>query len=120
MVSSNDVLLLTNKDDSNIDNQADKSNANQSNYDGIITKGESSVDESMITGESLPVDKTKGDNVIGATINQDGILYFKATKIGADTFLSHIIELVEEAQGSKVPIQKLADKITNVFVPLIT
>ena len=87
--------------------------------DGIITKGESSVDESMITGESLPVDKTKGDNVIGATINQDGILYIKATKIGADTFLSHIIELVEEAQGSKVPIQKLADKITNIFVPSV-
>ena len=87
--------------------------------DGIITKGESSVDESMVTGESLPVDKTKGDNVIGATINQDGILYIKATKIGSDTFLAHIIELVEEAQGSKVPIQKLADKITNIFVPSI-
>jgi Cu+-exporting ATPase len=87
--------------------------------DGVIAKGESSVDESMITGESLPVDKTKGDNVIGATINQDGILYIKATKIGADTFLAHIIELVEEAQGSKVPIQKLADKITNIFVPSI-
>ena len=87
--------------------------------DGIITKGESSVDESMITGESLPVDKTKGDNVIGSTINQDGILYVKATKIGSDTFLSHIIELVEEAQGSKVPIQKLADKITNIFVPAV-
>jgi Cu+-exporting ATPase len=87
--------------------------------DGVIIKGESSVDESMITGESLPVDKTKGDNVIGATINQDGILYVKATKIGSDTFLSHIIDLVEEAQGSKVPIQKLADKITNVFVPSV-
>lgn len=87
--------------------------------DGIITKGESSVDESMITGESLPVDKTKGDPVIGATINQDGILYIKTTKIGSDTFLAHIIELVEEAQGSKVPIQKLADKITNIFVPSI-
>jgi Cu+-exporting ATPase len=87
--------------------------------DGVITKGESSVDESMITGESLPVDKTKGDNVIGATINQDGILYMKTTKVGADTFLSHIIELVEEAQGSKVPIQKLADKITNIFVPSV-
>ena len=87
--------------------------------DGIITKGESSVDESMITGESLPVYKTKGDPVIGATINQDGILYIKTTKIGSDTFLAHIIELVEEAQGSKVPIQKLADKITNIFVPSI-
>jgi P-type Cu+ transporter len=87
--------------------------------DGIIVKGESSVDESMVTGESLPIDKTKGDNVIGATINQDGILYIKATKVGSDTFLAHIIELVEEAQGSKVPIQRLADKITNIFVPSV-
>jgi Cu+-exporting ATPase len=87
--------------------------------DGVIVKGESSVDESMVTGESLPADKKKGDNVIGATINQDGILYIKATKIGSDTFLAHIIDLVEEAQGSKVPIQKLADKITNIFVPSV-
>ena len=87
--------------------------------DGIITKGESSVDESMVTGESLPVDKKAKDLVIGATINQDGILYVKVTKIGKDTFLSHIIKLVEEAQGTKVPIQKLADKITNIFVPAI-
>lgn len=87
--------------------------------DGVVTKGDSSVDESMITGESLPVDKTKGSEVIGATINQDGILYVKATKVGSGTFLSHIITLVEEAQGSKIPIQKLADKITSVFVPAI-
>ena len=87
--------------------------------DGVVIKGESSVDESMITGESLPVDKIKGNNVIGATINQDGILYIKATKIGKDTFLAHIIKLVEEAQGTKIPIQKLADKITGVFVPSI-
>jgi len=87
--------------------------------DGTITKGESSVDESMVTGESLPVDKTKGSSVIGATINQDGVLYVKATKVGSDTFLAHIIDLVEEAQGSKVPIQKLADKITNIFVPSV-
>ena len=87
--------------------------------DGVVIRGESAVDESMVTGESLPVEKTKGSNVIGATINQDGILYVKATKIGKDTFLAHIIELVEEAQGTKIPIQKLADKITSVFVPVI-
>ena len=87
--------------------------------DGIIVKGFSSVDESMITGESLPADKKVKGNVIGATINQDGILYVKATKVGKDTFLSHIIELVENAQGTKVPIQKLADKITSIFVPSI-
>ena len=87
--------------------------------DGIVVKGESAVDESMVTGESLPVEKQKGSLVIGATINQDGILYVKATKIGSDTFLAHIIKLVEEAQGTKIPIQKLADKITGVFVPII-
>ncbi|MEK6875462.1 MAG: copper-translocating P-type ATPase [Nanoarchaeota archaeon] len=87
--------------------------------DGVVFKGESSVDESMVTGESLPVEKRKNSNVIGATINQDGILYIKATKIGKDTFLSHIIKLVEEAQSEKVPIQKLADKITSIFVPAI-
>ncbi len=87
--------------------------------DGIVIKGESAVDESMVTGESLPVEKRVHSNVIGATINQDGILYVKATKIGKDTFLAHIIKLVEEAQGTKIPIQALADKITNVFVPSV-
>lgn len=87
--------------------------------DGIVIKGDSAVDESMVTGESIPNDKIKGSNVIGATINQDGVLYVKATKIGKDTFLAHIIQLVEEAQGTKIPIQKLADKITNIFVPSI-
>jgi len=87
--------------------------------DGEIVDGDSSVDESMVTGESLPVDKQKGSLVIGATINQDGVLHVKATKIGKDTFLSGIIKLVEEAQGTKVPIQKVADKVTNVFVPII-
>ena len=87
--------------------------------DGIIVKGNSAVDESMVTGESIPVDKKIKDNVIGATINQDGILHVKATKVGKDTFLSHIIKLVEEAQGTKVPIQAVADKVTNIFVPTI-
>jgi P-type Cu+ transporter len=87
--------------------------------DGIIVEGESAVDESMVTGESLPIEKNVRDTVIGATINQDGILYVKATKIGKDTFLSHIIKLVEEAQGTKIPIQALADKITSVFVPIV-
>lgn len=87
--------------------------------DGIVVKGESAVDESMVTGESLPVEKKVKSAVIGATINQDGILYIKATKVGSDTFLAHIIQLVEEAQGTKVPIQKMADKITSVFVPVI-
>lgn len=87
--------------------------------DGEIIKGESAVDESMVTGESLPVDKLKGSNVIGATINQDGVLYVKATKVGRDTFLAHIIKLVEDTQSTKVPIQKLADKITSIFVPII-
>jgi len=87
--------------------------------DGIVIRGESNVDESMVTGESLPTDKVKGNNVIGATINQDGILYVKVTKVGKDTFLAHIIELVDEAQGTKIPIQRLADKITSIFVPVI-
>jgi len=87
--------------------------------DGIVVNGESSVDESMVTGESLPVDKVVKSPVIGATLNQNGILHVKATKIGKDTFLAHIIQLVEEAQGSQVPIQKVADKITGVFVPII-
>jgi Cu+-exporting ATPase len=87
--------------------------------DGIVVKGQSAVDESMINGESMPVEKTVKSPVIGATLNQDGILYVKATKIGSDTFLAHIIQLVEDAQGSKVPIQKIADKITSVFVPVV-
>lgn len=87
--------------------------------DGIVVQGTSSVDESMVTGESLPVDKVVRSTVIGATINQEGVLHIKATKVGGDTMLAHIIALVEEAQGTKVPIQRLADKITRVFVPVI-
>ena len=86
--------------------------------DGVVIKGESSVDESMMTGESIPVEKAVGDKVIGATINQDGLLHVRAEKIGKDTFLNQIIRLVEEAQSSKVPIQEYADKITSYFVPI--
>jgi len=87
--------------------------------DGVIQDGISSVDESMISGEPMPVDKKNGDNVIGSTINKQGHFTFKATKIGADTKLSQIIKLVEEAQGSQAPIQGLTDKISAVFVPIV-
>lgn len=87
--------------------------------DGQITEGKSSIDESMITGESLPVDKKVGDSVIGSTLNKQGALQIKATKVGADTLLSQIIAMVEAAQGSKAPIEKLADKVSAVFVPVV-
>jgi Cu+-exporting ATPase len=87
--------------------------------DGIVTGGYSSVDESMITGEPIPAGKKVGDNVIGATINKTGSFRFKATKVGKDTVLSQIIKMVEEAQGTKAPIQRLADKVASVFVPIV-
>lgn len=87
--------------------------------DGVIISGESYIDESMATGESLPVSKKKGDAVIGSTINTTGALRVKAKKIGKDTFLNQIIKLVEECQGSKVPIQEFADRVTGYFVPAI-
>lgn len=87
--------------------------------DGLVTEGSTSVDESMLTGESIPVEKKAGDNVIGASINKNGSFRFKATKVGKDTALSQIIKLVEDAQGSKAPIAKMADKISGVFVPIV-
>src|SRR5256714_4658390 len=87
--------------------------------DGVVQSGLSSVDESMITGESIPVEKAEGESLIGATINQRGLLRMRATKVGADTVLASIIRLVEQAQGSKAPIQRLADTISSIFVPVV-
>ena len=87
--------------------------------DGVITEGLSSVDESMITGESIPVEKKAGDKVLGASINKLGSFKMKAEKVGKDTMLSQIIKMVEDAQGSKAPIQKIADKVSGIFVPVV-
>ena len=87
--------------------------------DGVIAEGRSSVDESMLTGESLPVEKGTGDTVIGATLNQTGSFIFRATKVGRDTALAQIVRLVEEAQGSKAPMQRLADTVSSYFVPAV-
>ncbi|MBN1810389.1 MAG: copper-translocating P-type ATPase [Anaerolineae bacterium] len=87
--------------------------------DGVVVEGASAVDESMLTGESLPVDKRPGDPVVGGAINKQGLLKFEATRVGAQTALAQIIRLVEEAQGSKAPIQRLADRVSAVFVPVV-
>ncbi len=87
--------------------------------DGVILEGVSAVDESMATGESMPVTKRPGDEAIGATVNQEGLLKVEASRIGKDTFLSQVIKMVEECQGSKVPIQEFADRVTGVFVPVV-
>ncbi len=87
--------------------------------DGVVVEGRSAIDESMLTGESLPVEKKPGDPVIGATLNKLGMLKFEATKVGKETALAQIIKLVEDAQGSKAPIQKLADQVSAIFVPIV-
>jgi len=87
--------------------------------DGVLTEGESFVDESMITGEPMPVKKEVGDLVVAGTMNTSGAFTFKATKVGSETMLAHIVKMVEEAQGSRAPIQALADKISGVFVPIV-
>jgi Cu+-exporting ATPase len=87
--------------------------------DGVVVEGRSAVDESMLTGESLPVEKGPGDPLIGATVNKLGLLKFEATKVGKETALAQIIRLVEDAQGSKAPIQKLADQVSGIFVPAV-
>ena len=87
--------------------------------DGVVTEGMTAVDESMLTGESIPVEKTSGDNIIGASINKNGSIQYEATKVGKDTALSQIIKLVEDAQGSKAPISKLVDIISGYFVPIV-
>jgi len=87
--------------------------------DGEVIEGNTAVDESMLTGESIPVDKTAGSSVFGSTINKNGFIKMKATKVGKDTALAQIIKVVEDAQGSKAPIQRLADKISGIFVPIV-
>jgi Cu+-exporting ATPase len=87
--------------------------------DGILRAGESAVDESMLTGESMPVDKRPGDEVFGGSVNRTGALRFEATKVGKDTALQQIIRMVQEAQGSKAPVQRLADSISGIFVPVV-
>ena len=87
--------------------------------DGVVVEGRSAIDESMLTGESLPVEKKPGDVVIGATLNKLGMLKFEATKVGKETALAQIVKLVEDAQGSKAPIQKIADQVSAVFVPIV-
>jgi Cu+-exporting ATPase len=87
--------------------------------DGVVTQGQSAVDESMVTGESIPAEKAAGDAVIGGSVNLTGAFRFRATRVGAETVLARIIQLVEEAQGSKAPIQRVADRVAGVFVPIV-
>jgi Cu+-exporting ATPase len=87
--------------------------------DGVVVEGRSTIDESMLTGESMPIEKAPGDEVVGATMNRTGAFRFRATKVGADTALAQVVRLVQEAQGSKAPIQRLADRVSAVFVPAV-
>jgi Cu+-exporting ATPase len=87
--------------------------------DGVVTEGRSTLDESMLTGESMPIEKGPGDEVVGATMNRTGSFRFRATRVGADTALAQVVRLVQEAQGSKAPIQRLADRVSSVFVPAV-
>ncbi|MDR0526307.1 MAG: heavy metal translocating P-type ATPase [Spirochaetaceae bacterium] len=87
--------------------------------DGVVIEGETAIDESMLTGESMPVDKKAGDKVFGATINANGLIHFRAEKVGSDTALAQIIKLVEDAQGSKAPIAQMADTVSGYFVPVV-
>ena len=87
--------------------------------DGVVVEGRTAVDESMLTGESIPVEKQNGDPIIGASLNKNGTIEYRATRVGSDTTLSQIIKLVEDAQGSKAPIARMADAITGYFVPIV-
>ena len=87
--------------------------------DGIVLEGETSIDESMVTGESIPVDKSVGDAVIGSTINNSGTIIFRAEKVGSETMLAQIVDFVKKAQTSRAPIQDLTDKISGIFVPAV-
>ena len=87
--------------------------------DGTVLEGETSIDESMVTGESIPVDKSVGDAVIGSTINNSGTIIFRAEKVGSETMLAQIVDFVKKAQTSRAPIQDLTDKISGIFVPAV-
>src|SRR5690606_6109778 len=87
--------------------------------DGVVEEGRSAVDESLLTGEPVPVEKGPGDEVVGGTINGSGALWFRATRVGRDTALAQIVRLVQDAQATKLPIQRLSDRLAGVFVPVV-